>query len=68
MKSKSTKITVWGIKELGVDANTVGLAGSSTQVIKIFFPQRVSKAEVLTGDNAQKVDKLLEKLREAKLL
>jgi electron transfer flavoprotein beta subunit len=68
MKSKSAKIAVWGIKELGVDANTVGLAGSSTQVIKIFFPQRVSKAEILTGDTAAQADKLIEKLREVKLL
>jgi electron transfer flavoprotein beta subunit len=68
MKSKSVKITTWGIKELGVDANAVGLAGSSTQVVKIFFPQRASKAEILTGETGEKVDKLVEKLREAKLL
>jgi len=68
MKSKSAAITTWGIKELGVDANTVGLAGSSTQVIKIFFPQRVSKAEVLTGDAAAQVDKLIEKLKAANLI
>ncbi len=68
MKSKSAAITTWSIKELGVDANTVGLAGSSTQVIKIFFPQRVSKAEVLTGDAAAQVDKLIEKLKAANLI
>ena len=68
MKSKSAAITTWGIKELGVDANAVGLAGSSTQVVKIFFPQRVSKAEVLTGDAAAQVDKLVEKLKEANLI
>jgi electron transfer flavoprotein beta subunit len=68
MKSKSATITTWGIKELGVDANTVGLAGSSTQVIKIFFPQRVSKAEILTGDAAAQADKLMEKLKEANLI
>ncbi|MHB8103986.1 MAG: electron transfer flavoprotein subunit beta/FixA family protein [Dehalococcoidales bacterium] len=68
MKSKSAVINTWGINELGVDANTVGLAGSSTQVIKIFFPQRVSKAEVLTGDAAAQVDKLLEKLKAANLI
>jgi hypothetical protein len=37
-------------------------------VIKIFFPQRVSKAEVLTGDAAAQVDKLLEKLKAANLI
>jgi electron transfer flavoprotein beta subunit len=68
IKSKSAVITTWGINELGVDANTVGLAGSSTQVVKIFFPQRVSKAEVLTGDAAAQVDKLVEKLKAANLI
>jgi electron transfer flavoprotein beta subunit len=68
MKSKNATITTWGIKELGVDANEVGLAGSSTQVIKIFFPQRVSKAEVLTGDASAQVDKLIEKLKAANLI
>ncbi|MGD0779544.1 MAG: electron transfer flavoprotein subunit beta/FixA family protein [Dehalococcoidales bacterium] len=68
MKSKSAGIATWGIKELGVDANAVGLAGSSTQVIKFFFPQRVSKAEVLTGDAAAQVDKLIDKLKEANLI
>ncbi len=68
MKSKNAAITTWGIKELGVDANTVGLAGSSTQVIKIFFPQRVGKAEVLTGDAAMQVDKLIDKLKAANLI
>ncbi len=68
MKSKSVAITTWGIAELGVDANSVGLAGSSTQVVKIFFPQRVSKAEVLTGDVAAQVDKLVEKLKAGNLI
>jgi electron transfer flavoprotein beta subunit len=68
MKSKSVAITTWGINELGVDTNTVGLAGSSTQVVKIFFPQRVSKAEVLTGDATAQVEKLIGKLKEANLI
>jgi electron transfer flavoprotein beta subunit len=68
MKSKSVKITTWGINELGADKDEVGLAGSSTQVIKIFFPQRVSKVEVLTGDITSQVNTLLERLREAGLI
>jgi electron transfer flavoprotein beta subunit len=63
MKSKSAVVTTWGI-----DPDTVGLAGSSTQVIKVFFPQRVTRAEILDGDVPAKVDKLLDKLKEAKLL
>jgi electron transfer flavoprotein beta subunit len=68
MKSKSAKIPTWGLAELGVEKDKVGLAGSSTQVIKIFFPQRVCVAEILEGTAEAKVDKLLEKLRETKLI
>jgi len=68
MRSKSAVIPTWGVKELGVEPNMVGLAGSSTQVIKIFFPQRVCQAEILSGDLATQVDKLIDKLRGASLI
>jgi electron transfer flavoprotein beta subunit len=63
MKSKSAKIETWGIKELGVEESTVGLAGSSTQVIKIFFPQRVHHAEILEGTLEKQVETLLVRLK-----
>jgi electron transfer flavoprotein beta subunit len=68
MKSKSAKIETWGLSELGVTEDMVGLAGSSTQVVKVFFPQRVCAAEILEGTAETKVDSLIEKLREAKLI
>jgi electron transfer flavoprotein beta subunit len=68
MKSKSHKITTWTNADLALDPNSVGLAGSSTQVIKVFFPKRVTKAEILTGDVNKQVDTLLEKLRETRLI
>lgn len=64
-KSKSAVIPVWGAKELGVDPDTVGLAGSATRVVKVFTPQRVSKGEVLKGDIAAQVDALVSKLKAA---
>jgi electron transfer flavoprotein beta subunit len=67
MKSKSAKIETWGIKELGVEESTVGLAGSSTQVIKIFFPQRVHHAEILEGTLENQVETLLDRLKNAGL-
>ena len=67
MKSKSVKIETWGVKELGVDPAMVGLAGSSTQVIKIFFPQRVTQAEILEGNLEERVDKLVARLKQAGL-
>jgi electron transfer flavoprotein beta subunit len=68
MKSKSAKIETWGIAELGVDEGMVGLAGSSTQVIKVFFPQRISQAEILSGSTEEQVDSLIDKLKEGKLI
>jgi electron transfer flavoprotein alpha/beta subunit len=46
----------------------VGLSGSATRVIKIFFPQRVCRSEILQGDVASQVDTLVEKLRETKII
>ena len=54
--------------DIGADASQVGLAGSSTKVIKIFFPKRVSKVEKITGEPEAQVEQLLEKLKEAGLV
>ena len=67
MKSKSAAITTWTIDDLDVSEDMVGLAGSSTQVIKVFFPQRVSQAEILEGDLNTQVEKLIDRLKDANL-
>ena len=67
-RAKSTVIPVWNAEELGVDESKVGLAGSATRVIKIFFPQRAQRGEVLGGDLASQVDYLVDKLRGIKLI
>jgi electron transfer flavoprotein beta subunit len=67
MKSKSAAITTWTFDDLDVSPDMVGLAGSSTQVIKVFFPQRVSQAEMLEGNLEKQVDTLIERLRGASL-
>ena len=67
MKSKSAAITTWTIDDLDVSEDMVGLAGSSTQVIKVFFPQRVSQAEILEGNLENKVATLIDRLKSANL-
>jgi len=67
-RAKSAVITVWTAQELGVDKNMVGLSGSFTRVIKVFFPQRVRRGEILQGEPASQVDSLIDKLRDAKLI
>ncbi len=66
-RSKKAVIPVWNARELGVDPGGVGLAGSSTRVVKIFFPQRTARAEVFQGGLESQVDSLLAKLKYAGL-
>ena len=68
MKSKSAVIPVWSAKDISVDDTRVGLSGSATRVIKVFFPQRAQKGEILQGNLEEQVGILVEKLRENKLL
>jgi electron transfer flavoprotein alpha/beta subunit len=68
MKSKSAKIPVWTVKDLEIDPNRVGLAGSYTKVVKIFTPQRNHKAEMLQGELEAKVNCLIAKLKDSRLI
>ena len=67
-KAKSAVIPTWTAQELGIDQNMTGLAGSATQVIKVFFPQRAGSGEILEGSLESQVASLIDKLREAKLI
>jgi electron transfer flavoprotein beta subunit len=67
-KSKSAIIPTWGISELGIDEDSAGRAGSSTEVIKVFFPQRVCVAEILEGDPESQANSLIERLKSAGLI
>jgi len=64
-RAKKAEIQVWGVTDLLLDEDMVGLSGSATAVIKVFFPQRVSNGEMIDGDPEQQADTLVEKLREA---
>jgi len=46
----------------------VGLSGSPTQVIRLFFLQRASRGEILRGSLESQVEQLIEKLRETKVI
>ena len=67
-RSKSAAIPVWTAQKLDVDKNLVGLSGSATRVIKVFFPQRVHQGEMLQGGMESQVENLIDKLRDAKVL
>lgn len=67
-KSRSAKIPVWTLQDVGLDPDKVGLNGSFTRVVKIFTPERVKKAEMLQGEIETQVDCLLEKLKATRLI
>ena len=66
-RSRKAEIPVWTAGDLGVDEGMVGLSGSATTVVRVFFPERIHEGEMLEGDPESQVDALLEKLREARI-
>jgi electron transfer flavoprotein beta subunit len=68
MKAKSAQIPTWTAADIGIEKEKAGLSGSATQVVKIFFPQRVHRAEMLKGEPSAQVDALIERLKGAKLV
>src|SRR5512135_1528117 len=49
LKAKKEAIPVWGLADLGLDEQEVGLSGSFTQVVKVFPPPARGKSEIWTG-------------------
>jgi len=68
MRAKSLKIPVYGAAEIGADLRETGLAGSYTQVVRIFAPVRTREKEWLTGSVENQVGQLLQKLSVQKLI
>ncbi len=67
-RAKSAAIPVWNSQELGVDPARVGSSGSFTRVIKVFSPERNRQAEVFEGELEDQVDRLVDKLKAARLV
>jgi electron transfer flavoprotein beta subunit len=63
MKAKSLAVTSWGAADLDADPERLGRTGSPTWVIKIFYPQREKKAEMIEGEPSDQVSRLLDKLK-----
>lgn len=64
MKAKTAKIPTWSAEDIGVEAEKAGIAGSPTRVVKIFFPKREYKSEMLEGTAGEQTDQLVKKLSE----
>lgn len=63
-----TALTVYNAADINVKTQEVGLLGSLTQVIATFPPKTERKGEILEGDPRTMVRKLMDRLKENKLL
>jgi len=70
MKARKMEIPIWSAADMNLDVNIIGLNGSPTKVVTVFTPPVPEiKSEIFHEEDPQvAVDKLVEKLLEAKLI
>lgn len=64
MAAKKAAIVKWTAADLQAETGKLGLDGSPTKVLKIFTPPPRAGGEMLTGEPADIVPRLVEKLRD----
>jgi electron transfer flavoprotein beta subunit len=64
LKAKKEAIPVWGLDDLGLAAQEVGLSGSFTQVVKVFPPPARGIPEIWTGVPEELAARLWRRLKE----
>lgn len=62
MKAKKAKITQLSAEDINAEAASIGLAGSPTQVVKVFPPEARGSRSILTGTLDEQIEQLVEKL------
>jgi electron transfer flavoprotein beta subunit len=67
MRAKKAEVPVWGVGQLGLDPETVGLSGSYTQVVRVFSPPRRTDRILIEGLPELQAEQLYNYLKEAKV-
>ncbi len=68
LRARKCEVRQWNAGDLALDGATTGLAGSPTQVVKVFTPPPRGRGEVLQGEAGDLADKLIDRLRAARLI
>lgn len=68
LNAKKAQIPVWTFSDMEMDKERLGLDGSPTQVIKIFTPQPREAGEIFEGEAEDCVNKLVERMKENKIV
>ncbi len=67
MRAKKADIPTWNAADLGLAPETVGLAGSFTQVVRVFSPPVRGNRILIQGTVAEQAEQLYQLLKEAKV-
>ena len=62
MKAKSLLLKTLNAGDIGADPDSIGLPGSTTQVVKVFAPEFKGEREMLEGSVDEQVEQLVNKL------
>ena len=65
IKARKKEITTWGLVDLGVSAQSVGLKGSPTIVSDLIYIESKRACQIIEGTPEEKADILINKLVEA---
>jgi len=68
IKSRKKEITTWGLDDLNVPEDQVGLKGSPTIVSKLTVVESTRSCEIIEGTQEEKADLLINKLAAAEVL
>jgi len=63
MKAKKAEITVLSAADIGAREECIGLAGSPTQVVRVFSPEPRGDRQIFSGGVEEQVDQLVECLK-----
>jgi electron transfer flavoprotein beta subunit len=64
LRAKKEPVPVWGSVDLGLAPEEVGLAGSFTQVVKVFPPPPRGRSETWEGNSSELAARLWQRLKE----
>jgi electron transfer flavoprotein beta subunit len=65
IKARKKEISEWGVKELGVPTESLGLKGSPTVVSNLSATESKREVEMIDGTREEKAEQLVQKLAEA---
>ncbi|MBV5316224.1 MAG: electron transfer flavoprotein subunit beta/FixA family protein [Desulfobulbaceae bacterium] len=63
MKAKKAEIRKFSAADIGADPQCIGLAGSPTQVVRVFSPEARGDRKIFSGSVEEQVDQLVECLK-----